>query len=184
MQVKKRLFTVEDYHNMAAAKILTDDERTELIEGEIIPMTPIGSRHVSCLNRLTRMLTQKIQDRAIVSIQNPVRLNQYNEPEPDVALLENRTDFYEYALPTAADALLLIEVSDSTLDYDRRVKLPLYAQASVPEVWIVNLIDERIEVYRSPVGQDYQGQLQFRRGEQLSPQAFPDITLSVDSILG
>ena len=184
MQVKKRLFTVEDYHNMAAAKILTDDERTELIEGEIIRMTPIGSRHAGCLTSLIWFLTNGLGNRAMMSVQSPLHLNNHNEPQPDLMLLQPRNDFYHRSLPTPQEVLLLIEVSDTTPDYDRRIKLPLYAQAEIPEVWIVNLIDERIEVYRTPVEQGYQVQLQFQRGEQIALQAFPDIAVPVDDVLG
>jgi Uma2 family endonuclease len=140
MEVKRRRFTVHDYHRMGEAGILHEDDRVELIEGELVEMTAIGTRHFSCVNRLNRLLVMHVGDDAIVSVQNPVRLNEYNEPQPDLTVIRPR-DYLE-SLPKPEDVLLLIEVSDTTLAYDRGVKLPLYARAGIREVWIVDLLGE------------------------------------------
>jgi Uma2 family endonuclease len=132
MEVKRRRFTVHDYHRMGEAGILHEDDRVELIEGELVEMTAIGTRHFSCVNRLNRLLVMHVGDDAIVSVQNPVRLNEYNEPQPDLAVIRPRD--YKESLPMPEDVLLLIEVSDSTLAYDRGVKLTLYARAGIREV--------------------------------------------------
>ena len=148
MEVKRRRFTVHDYHRMGEAGILHEDDRVELIEGELVEMTAIGTRHFSCVNRLTRMLVMNVGNDAIVSVQNPVRLNEYNEPRSDLAVIRPRD--YKESLPMSEDVLLLIEVSDTTLAYDRGVKLPLYARAGIREVRIVDLPNESIARYTSP----------------------------------
>ena len=148
MEVKRRRFTVHDYHRMGEAGILREDDRVELIEGELVEMTAIGTRHFSCVNRLTRMLVMNVGNDAIVSVQNPVRLNEYNEPRSDLAVIRPRD--YKESLPMPEDVLLLIEVSDTTLAYDRGVKLPLYARAGIREVRIVDLPNESIARYTSP----------------------------------
>src|SRR3712207_6684546 len=161
MEVKRRRFTVHDYHRMGEAGILHEDDRVELIEGELVEMTAIGTRHFSCVNRLTRMLVMNVGDDGIVSVQNPVRLNEYNEPQPDVTVIRPRD--YRESLPMPEDVLLLIEVSDTTLAYDRGVKLPLYARAGIREVWIVDLAHEVIERNTDPSGASYRRVEQSRR---------------------
>jgi Uma2 family endonuclease len=146
-------FTVTDYYHMAEAGILTEDDRVELIDGEIIDMSPIGGRHVPCVARLNRFLVRTISDDATVNIQSPVRLGEYDEPEPDVSVVRSRN--YGDDLPTPSDVLLLIEVSDTTLRYDRATKLPLYASAGIPEYWIVDLQGQSIERHTNPVGSTY-----------------------------
>jgi Uma2 family endonuclease len=182
MEVKRRRFTVHDYHRMGEAGILHEDDRVELIEGELIEMTAIGTRHFSCVNRLNRLLVMSVGDEAIVSVQNPVRLNEYNEPQPDLAVIRPRD--YRESLPLPEDVLLLIEVSDTTLAYDRGVKLPLYAQAGIREVWIVNLPGETIERYTDPLEEGYRRADRLRRGQTLEPIPLPGLTPSVDEILG
>ncbi len=129
----KRLFTIEEYHKMAQAGILTEDDRAELIEGEIVEMAPIGSRHAACVARLTALLS-RVQDRAILWVQNPIRLGEHSEPQPDVALLSLRPDFYAQAHPGPQDVLLLVEVAETSPGDDREVKLFLYARAAISEV--------------------------------------------------
>src|SRR2546423_8636468 len=150
VQIVRRHFNITEYYRMAAAGVLSDDDRVELIEGEIVEMNPIGSRHAACVGRLTEFLGRLVGGEAIVWVQNPVQVNDYSEPLPDVTLLKRRVDFYAQANPGAADVLLIIEVSDTTLEYDRQVKLPLYARARIPEVWIVNTPEDTIEVYARP----------------------------------
>ena len=182
MEVKRRRFTVHDYHRMGEAGILHEDDRVELIEGVLVEMTAIGTRHFSCVNRLTRLLVMNVGDEAIVSVQNPVRLNEYNEPQPDVTVIRPRD--YEESLPMPEDVMLLIEVSDTTLAYDRGVKLPLYARAGIREVWIADLPDETIGRYTDPSEEGYRRADQMRRGRTLESDALPGPTPSVDEVLG
>jgi Uma2 family endonuclease len=177
-------FTVTDYHQMARAGILGEDDRVELIEGEIVEMSPIGGPHLQCVNRLTRLCVLRFGDAAIVSVQNPVRLDRYNEPQPDVVLARQREDEYGSGPPEPGDILLLIEVADSSLRYDRQIKLPLYARSGVPEVWIVDLGRATVSSYRDPTADGYQQSLTAGRGSTLRPQAFPDQEIAVTEILG
>jgi Uma2 family endonuclease len=179
-----RRFTVEEYHRMAQAGILSEDDRVELIEGEIVEMAAIGSRHAGCVNRLLRLIHPRAAERAVVSVQNPVRLGRHSEPQPDLALLGLRPDFYASAHPGPGDVLLLVEVSEASADADREVKVPLYARAGIPEVWLVDLEGEVIEVYRQPSAEGYRDVRQARRGEALSVEAFPDLVLAAEAILG
>jgi Uma2 family endonuclease len=146
----KHRISANAYHRMGEAGVLAPEARVELIEGEIIDMAPIGSRHASVVNRLNRIIVPAVGDRAIVQVQGPVRLDDFSEPEPDVALLKPRADYYRDALPGAADVLLIIEVADSTQRYDRRVKVPLYARHGVPEVWVIDLENSLAHFHRRP----------------------------------
>jgi Uma2 family endonuclease len=184
VQLLRRLFTVEEYHRMAQAGILTEDDRLELIEGEIVEMAPIGSRHQSCVDRLAELFFRQVADRAIVRVQGPVLLERRSEPQPDLTLLRRRPSFYAIVHPGPEDVLLVVEVCDTTVDYDRQVKVPLYARYGIPEVWLVVLEKGLVEVYRKPTVQGYQEVSQARRGQRLSPEAFPDLELAVDDILG
>ena len=181
-QVTRWRFTVHDYHRMGKAGILHEDDRVELIEGEIVEMAAIGARHFSCVNRLNRMLVMGVGDAAVVSVQNPVKLNEHTEPQPDITVIRPRD--YTESLPLPEDVLLLIEVSDTTLAYDRNVKLPLYARAGIGEVWIVNLAAKAIEQYTDHSGDGYRRVDHKRGGQKLLPAALPDLTLTVDEILG
>jgi Uma2 family endonuclease len=143
--------TVDEYYRMAEVGLLPPDARVELIEGEIIDMAPIGSRHAAAVNLLAERLIRGQGGTALVSIQAPVRLGLRSEPQPDLAILKPRADRYAGSHPTAADVLLLIEVSDATLRFDREVKAKLYAQHGVSELWIVDLNDHRVHVFREPV---------------------------------
>jgi Uma2 family endonuclease len=169
---------------MGKAGILTEDDRVELIEGEIVQMPPIGSPHASGVRRVTRLFYVGLGDAAVVSVQDPLRLSNESEPVPDVILLRPRPDFYAAGHPTAADVLLLVEVSDTTLAYDLRRKVPLYAREGVPEVWVVDLNGQRILVYRDPSPTGYQMSLILQRGDHLAPLAFPDLDFAINDILG
>ena len=184
LPISKYYFTVAEYERMGEAGVFHQDARLELIEGEIIEMSPIGSRHAACVNFLSRFLNQAVGDIALVSIQNPLRLNDFSEPQPDLALLQLRDDFYRGAHPTPADVLLIIEVADTTLEYDRQVKVPLYVKAGVAETWIVNLAEEQIEIYARLSGSAYQTIGHFRRGEQARAHTIHDLTVSVADVLG
>jgi Uma2 family endonuclease len=156
----------------------------ELLDGWIVPMSPIGSPHAGCVNRLTRLLTGLLRDSAVVSVQNPVVLNDLWEPEPDVAVLDFRADGYSQAHPRPPDVRLIVEVADSSTEKDRRIKLPAYAEALVPEVWLVNLPAERIEVYQDPAAGRYATRRIIGRGASLSPRRLPDVALAADEVLG
>ena len=179
----RRRFTVAEYYAMAEAGVLAPDERVELLDGEIIVMPPIGDWHASRVKRLNNSMLPPLEGRAIVSVQDPTRLDDASEPEPDIMLLRWRDDFYEGGHPGPADVLLLIEVSDTTVDYDRGAKLSAYAAAGIPEVWIVNRPDRRIESYSDPTGDAYATVRYYEPGESISPQAFPDVILQVDQII-
>jgi len=181
--VSRRRFTVDEYHRMAEAGILHEDDRVELIEGEILEMAPIGGRHAACVNDSAKLFILRVGDRAVVSIQNPVRLTSGSEPEPDLMLLRPPSDRYRERLPDAADVLLVIEVSDTTLPYDRGTKLPLYAAAGIPEVWIFDLERRRVLVHRHPDGDLYREALVIDTGT-ITPLAFPDLTITMDEIFG
>ena len=183
VQIQTRPFTVDEYHKMIQANILTEDDRVELLAGEIVQMSPIGSRHVACVNRLNHIF-MALGSRVIISVQNPVRLSEESEPEPDVALVKPRSDFYTEALPTPKDVLLLIEVAETSIEIDRAVKLPLYARAGIGEVWLVDLSQKRIEVYRQPSAQGYQAVQQVQPGQSLIPAGLPDLAVGVDEVLG
>lgn len=175
-------FDVHQYHRMIEVGILEEGGRVELIDGAIVQKHPISSRHLACVLGLTRILVPALADRFMVSIQNPVRLDRYSEPEPDVALLRRRDDFYAGALPEAADAFLLIEVADTSLLVDRRVKLPLYAAAGIPEVWLVDLTTDTVEVYRQPEGREYRDCTRATTGI-VAPLAAPDLQIDVRAFM-
>ena len=184
VQLLKRKFTVEEYNLMAEAGLFKESDRLELIAGEIIEMSPVGMRHAACVRRLDTLLNLKLAGRAIVDTQNPVVLNNTSEPEPDVALLKLRGDFYGTAHPRPVDCFLLVEVADSTIDYDRQIKIPLYAANGIAEVWLVDLNGETVEVYRQPGPSGYQSLGRFIRGQTLTVAAFANLSLTVDEVLG
>jgi hypothetical protein len=169
---------------MAEAGIFSEDDRVELLEGEIVAMSPIGSRHAACVDRLTQHLVVQVGRRAIVRVQNPIRLGEYSEPQPDLALLKSRPDFYAEAHPGPEDVLLIVEVADQSAAVDREVKVPLYARWGVPEVWVVDLVSERVEVYRQPGAGGYEQRLTLARGDVVTPQAFSELRLAVADLLG
>jgi Uma2 family endonuclease len=181
-----RPLTVNDYHRMGEAGIFAESERVELIEGQLIAMSPIGSPHFAAVNTLNRLLVRAIGDLAIVSVQNPVRLNDRSEPEPDVAIIRPRDDEYRSGLPGPADVLLIIEVASSSIDYDRSVKLALYARHSIPEFWIVNLDLACIEVYRSPdiKRSNYSSCLRLGGEGTLEIVSLPGVLISAAPIFG
>ncbi len=183
-QIARRAFSVADYHRMGEAGILGEDDRVELIDGEVRQMSPIGIPHAAIVKRYTALLSPQVGKTAIVSVQNPIQLNYTSEPQPDLALLRYRDDFYAKTAPKAADVLLIIEVSDSTLIYDRLEKLPRYTLAGVPEVWLTDVTDEAVECYTEPQGDQYATKQTFKRGQRISVQALPIISLSLDNIFG
>ena len=183
VQIARRFFTVDEYHRMGAAGVFSEDDRVELMEGEILMMSPIGSRHVASVNRVLMELSILLHGRAIVSVQNPVVLNDFSEPEPDIALLKPRADFYAPALPTAADILLIIEVADTSVEYDRDIKLPAYARSGVSEVWLADIPAEIVTVHSDPANGAYRTARTYRRGDAITPLHFPDLSIEVASLL-
>src|SRR6267142_6630804 len=162
--VTKKLFTVDEYYRMADAGIFTEDDRVELIEGEILEMSPIGHRHMVCVDRANDLLTSALRGTALISVQNPLRLNKYNEPQPDIVVLKRRADYYASKLHTPEDTLLVLELSDTALRYDTKVKLPIYAESVISVVWIDNLQEDLFLVCRDPAEKNYNIQLTLRRG--------------------
>ncbi|MFC1464152.1 MAG: Uma2 family endonuclease [Candidatus Brachytrichaceae bacterium NZ_4S206] len=181
--VARRLFSADEYERMIAAGILTEDERVELIDGEIRPMSPIGSQHAACVNRLIALLTQHFGRRAIISAQNPVRLSDDTEPQPDITVLRPRDDFYAGALPRGRDVLLVVEVADASLGFDREVKLPHYPASDIAEAWLVDLTHEVIERHTRPMHGRYAEVVTFQRGETLYSSAL-DLSVRVEEIIG
>ncbi|MGI9106095.1 MAG: Uma2 family endonuclease [Pyrinomonadaceae bacterium] len=184
VQIAKHWFTVTEYERMGELGILPAEKRYELMRGEIVEMSPIGKRHAACVKRLIRMLGSQVNDSIIISIQDPIQLDDYSEPQPDVALLKFRDDFYSESLPAPADVLLVVEVSDTTLDYDRQFKLADYARAGIPEVLICNLPDDQLEYYAQPADGAYQVARILQRGERLASASIPDAVFDVVAILG
>ncbi|HUF73627.1 MAG TPA: Uma2 family endonuclease [Gammaproteobacteria bacterium] len=175
-------FTVTDYYRMAEVGILIPGERVELIEGEIIDMPPIGSRHAGTVNHLSRILQRAVGDNAIVQVQNPIRLSEYSEPEPDIALVLPRVDFYKSAHPGPGDVLLVIEVADTTLVYDRTIKAPLYARHGIPECWIVDVEGRKLERYRAPHELTYVLVDRPDLGETIAPAALPNVGVGLGAL--
>jgi Uma2 family endonuclease len=182
--VPRRLLTVSEYHRMAAAGILTEDDRVELIEGELVAMAPIGSEHAGTVNALTRLLVLALGTRGIVSVQNPVRLDERNEPQPDFAVLRPRPDDYRRALPGPDDVLLVIEVAESSLPYDRGPKRALYARHGLAELWIVDLAAGAVEVHRGPAGDTYGSIARVGADGVLTIAALPGIEIPAAVLLG
>lgn len=180
----RRRFSADDYHRMGETGIIGPADRTELIDGEIIEMAPMGSPQVGTVFALNRALTLAAPPEVVVSVQSPVRLDDRSEPEPDVALLRARADGYRQPpLPSAGDVLLVIEVSDSSLRYDQEVKLPLYARHGVPEAWIVDLGARSVEVHRAPRDGKYQTVVRLGQGDTLEPIALPGTRIAVGDLV-
>lgn len=178
--LRKYRFTVDDYHRMGEAGLFASNQRVELINGEIIEMSPINSPHAGAVKVLNHLLNQILSNQCIIGVQDPIKLSSYAEPEPDISICKFRSDFYSSSHPTPKDVLFLIEVADSSLDYDRQIKLPLYAEAGIPESWIVNLQDQQIEIYTQPSPEGYSQIRIFRKGESI--QTIHIAELAVDAI--
>lgn len=182
---ERKIFTVRDYHKMIDAGVFIGNSNYELIEGEIVKKMTVGNYHISCVNRLTMLFAQITSARkAILSVQNPVVISDISEPEPDVTLLKFREDFYAAGKATAEDVLLLVEVSDSTVKYDRDVKMRIYAEAEIKEVWLVNLPRQILEVHLEPEKGKYRLVKKYGRSESVAPSLLPEIKLKVSEIIG
>ena len=176
-------FTVDTYQRLAELGVLRENDRVELIAGQVVEMSPIGDRHASCVRRLNQLFSRSLSGAAIVDVQNPVVLGEHDAPQPDVVLLKPRPDAY-LRHPRATDILLIIEVADTTLAYDRDIKIPLYARAGIPEAWLVDLHGNALSRYRSPGPDGYSDVVIVKRGEALRPLLVPDIEIRAKEILG
>jgi Uma2 family endonuclease len=184
VQIEKRHFTVEEYYRMGETGILGEDDRVELLEGEIVNMTPIGLQHIACVNRLNMLFTALLGKSVIVSVQNPVVLSDISVPQPDVTVLRPREDFYSSSYITPADVLLLVEVADSSIGYDRAYKIPLYAKAGVAEVWLVDVQARTVTIYNQPDPGGYRITTQAQANQALMSQSIPTIAVNVSDIIG
>jgi Uma2 family endonuclease len=182
VECARRLFTVDEYMRMGEVGILGEDERIELIRGEILTMSPIGTRHAAFVDRFTRRLVMALGERAWVRVQGPVRLFADTMPEPDLAVLRPRD--YRQAHPTPEDVLLVIEVAETSLAYHRGSKAVLYAEAGIPEYWVADGVGEAVEVHRFPDGRRYRQSMPLAASASVSPLAFPDIAVRLPDIFG
>jgi Uma2 family endonuclease len=180
----RRLFTVDQYARMVEVGILTKYDRVELIHGEIVEKMPIGRGHFAAVSALHELFSERLGRRVIIGTSGSLRVPPRSMPEPDLMLLVRRADFYREADLRPEDVLLLVEVADTSLRYDREVKGPLYAAAGVPEYWIVDVDGGAVEIYRDPAAGGYQRAQRVVRGTSFGPQAFPDLVVSVSDILG
>jgi Uma2 family endonuclease len=183
-EVQTKRFTIDEYHRMGEAGVFHPEARLELIEGEIFEMSPVGTPHIACVNRADALFQSRLAGRAMVSVQNPVVLSNITEPQPDLLLAPPREDFYATDRLSARHAILAVEISDSTIRYDRNRKAPLYARAGVSELWIEDLQNDVILVHRGPSPEGYGSVRAFRRGEDVSIAAFPDVCFEVEELLG
>jgi Uma2 family endonuclease len=174
--------SVDIYHRMGEAGIIEPELRVELIKGELIDMAPIGSRHAGKVKRLLDVLTAQLHGRAIIAAQDPIVLGEYSEPQPDIAVLRFREDYYEQAHPSPTDIYLVIEVADTTVRYDREVKIPLYAEHGIPEAWLLDLEQKRLEIYHDPKEGEYQ-HVDFYRSGQVALQTFPSVAVDLREVL-
>jgi Uma2 family endonuclease len=180
--VTRRPITVAEYHRMGEVGILGERDRVELIEGELVAMSPIGSYHTGTVNKLNHSLVHAVGEHAIVSVQNPVRLDDLSEPQPDFALLKSRPDFYQDTPAQPADVLLLIEVADTSLNYDRAVKRALYARHAIPEFWIVDLTSGEVEICRDPKPDGYAAVQRVGRDGAAEPELLPGVRIQVSTL--
>jgi Uma2 family endonuclease len=179
----KHLTNIDEWRRLGEADIFPPESRLELINGEILEMAPIGFNHAGHLNRINKLFTRLVPDNVIASVQNPLQLGDFSEPEPDFMLLKPNVDFYSSRHPNANDVLLLVEVADSSLAFDQNQKLHLYARHGIPEYWLLNLNDSCLEVYRKPNGEVYAEKTTLRVGDTLTLSQLPEITLRIADIL-
>ena len=177
-------FTVNEYDQMTAAGILTEDDRVELLDGEIVKMAAMGPRHAATVARTADILAERLGRTVMVRSQSPVRLVPHSEPEPDVMVIRRRADYYAGSHPAPDDLFLLVEVADTSLRLDREVKIPIYARSGIREVWLADIDGGTLHVFRSPSPEGYKVQQVVQRGQALAPEAFPEFTVSVEELLG
>ena len=181
--VERKRFSVGDYYRMADEGILSQQERVELIDGEVVVMSPIEPRHAACVTSATRELVRIVGDAALVRPGNPVRLNDFNEPQPDFTLVRPRADLYASGHPAPNDVMLVVEISESSLAYDQGVKAGLYAEWGLVEYWVADLNTDRMWIYRSPENGTYQTVDERRQGDTIAPSLLPACAVTVDAFL-
>jgi len=179
----KKKFDLQEYHHLIDTGIFHEDKKVELIEGELFEMSPVGFRHASCVNKLNYIFSLKLGEKAIVSIQNPIKLNNKSEPQPDIVLLKPRDDFYATQHPTPEDILLLIEVADSSIEYDRTIKLPSYAENKIIETWLIDLNNNFLEKHTNPKTNYYQKREKLSREDVVFSDSFSDIQIAIKDII-
>lgn len=179
----RRKLSIEEYHRMAEVDILDSDERIELINGEIIQMSPIGDRHVGTVSRINALLTSRLLGKCNIHVQSPVKIGQHSEPEPGLMVTPHRDDYYASTGIYSEDVLLLIEVADTTLKKDIQIKVPLYAQAAIPEIWIIDVKTDVIHQYTDLQGDQYQQQNSFSRNDQITATQLP-LTVKGSELMG
>jgi Uma2 family endonuclease len=182
VQIVRRPFTVADYARMRETGILSEDDRVELIDGEVRVMSPIGPIHAAIVKRLNTILNRLLPDTVILSIQDPIQLHDYSQPQPDLAILQYRDDFYAQAHPVADDVLLVIEVSDTTVEYDRDEKLPRYAHAGIAEAWLIDVNNFTVEQYVQPRNGKYLVKKIVERGDTIMTQSITALQIDIDRI--
>jgi Uma2 family endonuclease len=181
---RRHRITVDEYHRMGETGLLAPDARVELIEGEIVDMPPIGNPHMAAVSRLTRLLVMTVGDRGIVQCQGGIRLGNYSEPQPDFAIVKPREDFYQHQPRWAVDTLLAIEVSDSSLRYDLRTKMPLYARHGVPELWVLDLSGRQLHAFREPTDTGYANVVVTRNPGKQAMQGLPGVEIDLSGVFG
>lgn len=176
-------FSVQEYHRMAESGVLQPDERVELLEGQIIQMAAKGTAHSAAVSRIEKLLRNRLGDRGLLRFQDPVRLNDYSEPEPDVAVVHPDPSYYEDHHPTPEEVFWLIEVSDSTLKFDCEVKAPAYSRSGIQEYWVLDVNDRKLHVYRLPSATGYQSETILSEALTIAPVAFSDCTIAIQEML-
>jgi Uma2 family endonuclease len=184
VQILRWQFTVADFARMAEAGIFAEDDRVELIDGEVRAISPIGPRHAALVKRLNTLIGRQVANLAIMSVQDPIQLTYYTEPQPDIALLRIREDFYAHAHPLPADVFVVLEIAETSLEYDREEKVPRYAQARIPEVWLIDVERETVTQYTQPDGTRYRSEQSLQRHHILVSTVLSPLQLAVDDIFG
>jgi len=179
----KKLFTVQEFERICDAGIFSPDSRFELIRGEIVEMPKPSRRHAGRVNKLNRVFTSRLGESAIVCVQNEMFLDEMSEPRPDFLICKPLAELFGPFIPDPADVLLLVEISDTSLRYDTRIKAPLYAQAGIPEYWLLNIREDRLEVRSDPVDGAYSRTEFYERGQTLTPQKLPDTVFTIDELI-
>jgi len=180
---RRHRWTVDEYLKLVESGVFAEDDRIELIDGELIDMAPIGEQHAGQVNRLSNELAYRLYRRVVVATQNPIMLDQHSDPEPDICLLRWREDFYRGKRPGPADVLLVVEVADTTVGYDREVKVPLYGRFGIPEAWLVDLPGKRVEVYREPVEGRYR-RCECHGAGRIAAGRVPEAVVDVGALFG
>ncbi|WP_069791675.1 Uma2 family endonuclease [Cyanobacterium sp. IPPAS B-1200] len=183
LNLPRKKFAIEEYHQIITSGVLKEDYLIELINGEIFEISPVGFKHASCVKKINYLFAEKLGSKVIIGVQDPIKLNNNSEPQPDIVLLKPRKDFYANDHPTVEDIFLLIEVADSSIDYDRTFKIPIYAENKVREVWLVDLNQNLLEIYQNPQKNYYQNITKLSSEDSLTLSQPEPITIRLDRIL-